>query len=63
MIIDQIKQNFQEAQAMVTDFIENPENWEKLNKAGILMAETLRNGGENNFLREWWFNVRCHSLC
>ena len=46
MIIDQIKQNFLEAQAMVTDFIENPGNWEKLNKAGTLMAETLRNGGK-----------------
>jgi D-sedoheptulose 7-phosphate isomerase len=46
MIIDKIKKNFQVAQTMLTDFIEFPENWDKLDKAGTLMTETLRNGGK-----------------
>jgi D-sedoheptulose 7-phosphate isomerase len=46
MIIDQIKENFQQAQEVFNHFILNPETWENLEKAGELMVQSLKSGNK-----------------
>jgi D-sedoheptulose 7-phosphate isomerase len=44
MIIAQIKGNFQQAQEVLSNFISDPQSWEKLEKAGELMVHALKSG-------------------
>jgi D-sedoheptulose 7-phosphate isomerase len=46
MIIDQIKENFHQAQEVLGNFISNPQTWEKLEKAGELMVHALKSGNK-----------------
>ena len=46
MIIDQIKDNFLQAQEVLDNFISNPETWQKLEKAGNLMVQALKSGNK-----------------
>jgi D-sedoheptulose 7-phosphate isomerase len=46
MIIDQIKANFVQAQDVLANLITNPETWDKLEKAGNLMVESLKSGNK-----------------
>lgn len=46
MIIDQIKNNFLQAQEVLDNFISNPETWQKLEKAGNLMVQALKSGNK-----------------
>lgn len=46
MIIEQIKQNFIQAQQVLESFMFYPQTWEKLDTAGQIMVEALKNGGK-----------------
>ena len=46
MIIDQIKENFTQAQEVLDRFISNPENWQNIEKAGNLMILALKSGNK-----------------
>lgn len=46
MIIDEIKQNFIEAQQVLDKFILDAETWNEIDKAGQLMVAALNNGGK-----------------
>jgi D-sedoheptulose 7-phosphate isomerase len=46
MIIDQIKENFREAQEVLERFVSDPQTWGKLEKAGELMVEALKAGNK-----------------
>lgn len=46
MIIDHIKENFQQAQKVLDRFISNPENWKKFDKAGEIMVQALKSGNK-----------------
>jgi D-sedoheptulose 7-phosphate isomerase len=44
MLIDRIKENFQQTREVLGRFISDPETWEKIEKAGELMAGALKSG-------------------
>jgi D-sedoheptulose 7-phosphate isomerase len=46
MIIDQIKGNFLQAKELLDNFISDPESWEKIEKAGNLMVQSLKSGNK-----------------
>lgn len=46
MIIDQIKENFTQAQEVLDRFISNPENWQNIEKAGNMMIMALTSGNK-----------------
>ncbi|WP_075603412.1 D-sedoheptulose 7-phosphate isomerase [Saccharicrinis aurantiacus] len=46
MSIEQIKANFSEAQNVLTNFINNPDNWDNMKKAGDIMVDSLQEGGK-----------------
>ncbi|HOY38136.1 MAG: D-sedoheptulose 7-phosphate isomerase [Bacteroidales bacterium] len=46
MANDVIKTQFLQAQTLLAEFSENPENFERIAKAGKLMAEVLQNNGK-----------------
>ncbi len=46
MSINIIKNNFLELKEVLTRFINDESNWEKIEKAGDLMVNTLKNGGK-----------------
>jgi len=46
MIINDIKQSFLDAQAVLNDFLANEENFKAIEKAGEAMAESIKNGGK-----------------
>jgi D-sedoheptulose 7-phosphate isomerase len=46
MIIDQIKDNFHEAEDLLNRFISDPENWNKIEAAGNLMVKALNSGNK-----------------
>jgi D-sedoheptulose 7-phosphate isomerase len=46
MIINQIKENFRQAQAVLDSFISDPEIWEKLENAGEIMVQSLKSGNK-----------------
>ncbi|MFY0644366.1 MAG: D-sedoheptulose 7-phosphate isomerase [Bacteroidia bacterium] len=41
-----IKQHFEEAQAVLTEFLENSKNFDAIHEAGSLMVDSLRNKGK-----------------
>jgi len=46
MIIDQIKENFIQAQEILNNFVSDTQTWEKLEKAGELMVLALKSGNK-----------------
>ncbi|GAB7088722.1 D-sedoheptulose 7-phosphate isomerase [Marinifilum fragile] len=46
MIINDIKQSFLDAQAVLNEFLANEENFKAIEKAGEAMAESIKNGGK-----------------
>ena len=46
MIIEQIKQNFYQAQQVLDSFMMAPQTWDKIDDAGKLMVEALNSGGK-----------------
>ncbi|NOU58900.1 D-sedoheptulose 7-phosphate isomerase [Marinifilum caeruleilacunae] len=46
MIINDIKQSFLDAQAVLNEFLANDENFKAIEKAGELMADSIKNGGK-----------------
>ena len=46
MIINQIKENFRQAQEVLDNFISGPQTWEKLEKAGEFMVQALKSGNK-----------------
>jgi len=46
MIIDQIKENFQQAQELLDSFISKSQTWETIETAGELMVYALKNGNK-----------------
>ncbi|TLX72145.1 D-sedoheptulose 7-phosphate isomerase [Labilibacter sediminis] len=46
MSIDIIKNNFQEAAQVLSAFIADQDNWKKMQEAGDLMVNSLKNGGK-----------------
>jgi D-sedoheptulose 7-phosphate isomerase len=46
MIINDIKQSFLDAQAVLNEFLANEENFKAIEKAGELMADSIKNGGK-----------------
>jgi D-sedoheptulose 7-phosphate isomerase len=46
MIINQIKENFRQAQEVLDNFISGPQIWEKLEKAGEFMVQALKSGNK-----------------
>lgn len=46
MIIDQIRKNFYESEELLSSFISNTENWEKIETAGNLMVKSINSGGK-----------------
>lgn len=46
MIINDIKQSFLDAQAVLNEFLANEENFKAIEKAGEAMAETIQKGGK-----------------
>ena len=46
MIIDQIKENFRQAQEVLDNFISAPQTWEKLEKAGEFVVQALKSGNK-----------------
>jgi D-sedoheptulose 7-phosphate isomerase len=46
MIIDQIKENFMQAQEVLERFVSDPATWEKLEEAGKLMFQAIRSGNK-----------------
>ncbi len=45
-MINEIRRNFIEAQELLQEFIDNPENWEKMDLAGSKMSEAIQNGNK-----------------
>ncbi|GAF02462.1 D-sedoheptulose 7-phosphate isomerase [Saccharicrinis fermentans] len=46
MSIDSIKNNFKESRRVLTDFIEDDNNWENMKLAGDIMVDCLKKGGK-----------------
>jgi D-sedoheptulose 7-phosphate isomerase len=46
MIIDQIKNNFSESEKLLSSFISDASNWEKIETAGNLMVSSINSGGK-----------------
>jgi D-sedoheptulose 7-phosphate isomerase len=46
MIIEQLQENFREAQKVLDHFISDPDSWEKLSAAGSLMVQALTSGNK-----------------
>lgn len=46
MIINDIKQSFLDAQAVLNEFLANEENFKAIEKAGEFMADSIKNGGK-----------------
>lgn len=46
MIIDQIRKNLEDSEKLLSDFISDPSNWEKIEMAGDLMVRSLSSGGK-----------------
>ena len=46
MVINQIKQNFIQAQQVLESFMADPQTWERLELAGQLMVGSLKSGGK-----------------
>jgi D-sedoheptulose 7-phosphate isomerase len=46
MIIEQIKENFRQAQEVLDRFVSDPKTWEKLEEAGVAMVQALKSGNK-----------------
>ncbi|HSN50779.1 MAG TPA: D-sedoheptulose 7-phosphate isomerase [Bacteroidales bacterium] len=46
MIIDQIKNNFKESEKLLSGFISDASNWEKIETAGNMMVSSINSGGK-----------------